>query len=521
VRGAAHTKPHEVKRVALYARVSSEGQAEKDVSIPAQFRLLREWAAKQSHVIVAEYCDKAQSGRTDKRGDFQRMIADAKRKPAPFDIIACWKSSRFTRNREDAVVYKALLRKRGIDFVSISEPFDDSPAGKLLEGMIEAIDEFYSLQLSQEVSRGMAEAARQGRWLGSKPPLGYRLQPVSDNGRSYTTLALNEETAPEVRRMFDLALAGNGVNWIAKTMRAETGRPWTPNGIHQVISHPVYTGALVWGRRDTAARTRRPREEWVYVPDHHPAIVSQEDFDKLQRMLESRRPSNMNPRVAGSRRLLSGLLRCHCGSLLGISTGRGNGGEYFYYVCNNRQKKQACSTPRLSGVRADTAVLNAIRERLFTQKNLATVLAFVNEELTPMASGSLEELEQLQTRLTAAEKRRQRLLDLLETGSSHFSDATLGERLTDLTQEVVRLRGEVNTLTECTKGSRPVKITRSLLRTATKDIRQLLRRMDPQELRVWLSQVVERITVAASGELTVYSRMPRERLALLSQYGGS
>ena len=134
--------------VALYARVSSEKQAEKDLSLPAQLKSLKDYALRRNWTIVEEFIDEAESARTADRPAFQRMIASAKQKQAPFETILVWKLNRFARNREDSMIYKSLLRKRGIQIISINENLDDGPTGKLLEGIIESIDEFYSANLS-------------------------------------------------------------------------------------------------------------------------------------------------------------------------------------------------------------------------------------------------------------------------------------------------------------------------------------------------------------------------------------
>ena len=148
-------------KVALYARVSSERQ-DIDLSISAQLKALREYASRNGQTVVKEYLDEAESGRSIDRPGFRQMIIAARQKPLPFEAILVWKLSRFARNREDSIIYKSLLRRQGIQVVSINEPVEDSPAGRLLEGIIEVIDEFYSANLSQDVLRGQAENASRG-----------------------------------------------------------------------------------------------------------------------------------------------------------------------------------------------------------------------------------------------------------------------------------------------------------------------------------------------------------------------
>ena len=141
--------------VALYARVSSDRQ---DVELPvaAQLRALRDFAEKNSRLPVLEYVDEAMSGRIANRPKFREMLDAAKGPTPPFQEILVWKLSRFTRKREDAVIFKAMLRRRGIKVTSITEPADDTPMGRMVEGIIEIIDEFYSQRLSDELGRRMA-----------------------------------------------------------------------------------------------------------------------------------------------------------------------------------------------------------------------------------------------------------------------------------------------------------------------------------------------------------------------------
>lgn len=151
-------------KAALYARVSSEKQ-EVDLSISAQIKAIREYAHNNGYYVVKEFVDETESGKTTDRPEFRNMIAQAKRSAKPFDVILVWKFSRFARNRDDSIVYKAMLRKVGVQVLSINEPFEDTPTGRLFEAMIESLDEFYSANLGEEVTRRMRESASCGFYL--------------------------------------------------------------------------------------------------------------------------------------------------------------------------------------------------------------------------------------------------------------------------------------------------------------------------------------------------------------------
>jgi DNA invertase Pin-like site-specific DNA recombinase len=203
------------KRAALYARVSSEKQ-DIDLSISAQLKALREYATKNNYDIVREFVDEAESGKTTARPAFKEMVSIARRTQKPFDLILVWKYSRFARSREDSIVYKTMLRKNGVQVVSITEPFDDTPTGRLLEAMIESLDEFYSANLGEEITRGMRESASRGFYLSSRPPYGYRKVRVRDGSKERPKLEIDPEQAKVVSSIFTAFILGKGLKQIIK-----------------------------------------------------------------------------------------------------------------------------------------------------------------------------------------------------------------------------------------------------------------------------------------------------------------
>ena len=168
--------------VALYARVSSDRQ-DVDLSVAAQLRALRDYADKNGYVVAREYIDEAESGRIADRPEFRKMLDEASKPEAPFTEILVWKFSRFTRKREHAVAFKSMLRRKGVRVVSITEHADDSATGRLMEAIIESVDEFYSENLAEEVRRGMREAASRGFWVASRVPYGYQKRMVQDGAK--------------------------------------------------------------------------------------------------------------------------------------------------------------------------------------------------------------------------------------------------------------------------------------------------------------------------------------------------
>jgi DNA invertase Pin-like site-specific DNA recombinase len=184
-------------KAAVYARFSSDNQREE--SIDAQLRAIREYAKNNGIIIVAEYVDKARSATTDDRPQFLQMVEDSKQDR--FNLLMVHKLDRFARNRQDSIGYRMELKRNGVSLISVLEYLDeDSPESVILESVLEAMAEYYSKNLAREVKKGMKENALQCISTGGRPPFGYLLNPDT---RRYE---VNEDEAPAVRLIIEQAL---------------------------------------------------------------------------------------------------------------------------------------------------------------------------------------------------------------------------------------------------------------------------------------------------------------------------
>ena len=138
----------------IYTRYSSYSQNEQ--SIEGQLRDCYSFAEREGYTVIGTYTDRALTGRTDNRPDFQRMILDARKRQ--FKYVIVYKLDRFARNRYDSAVYKYKLRQCGVKVVSATEGISDNPEGIILEAVLEASAEYYSLELSQKIKRGQRES---------------------------------------------------------------------------------------------------------------------------------------------------------------------------------------------------------------------------------------------------------------------------------------------------------------------------------------------------------------------------
>ena len=400
---------------ALYARVSSDRQ-DMDLSVSAQLRALRDYAKANGYSIARQYVDEAESGRVADRPQFREMIEEGSKPNAPFEVILVWKFSRFTRKREHAVAFKSMLRRKGIRVVSITEHADDSPTGKLMEAIIESVDEFYSENLAQEVVRGMRESASRGFFLSSNSPFGYRKIKVSDGAKERSTLEVDPATAPVVREIFESSLRGNGLKEICKELNdrgvGNRGKRWNKGGLHYLLTNEAYTGAAVWGRTSRGEQAADP----VRVEGAWPALVSRDLFDEVQQAMRDRAPKVQRPGRVGSKFLLSGLLRCGvCGRSY---SGQGaKSGQFAYYICGTLYREGAgtCSARYLNAPRLETFVVEKIRERILNEETIVALVATVAEEIDAMAGELAGRLEVIDAELSDVRKRLERLYEAVET----------------------------------------------------------------------------------------------------------
>lgn len=344
---------------AAYIRVSTDDQLE--YSPDSQIKLIKEYAKKNDIIIPEEFIfvDEGISGKSaEKRPAFNNMIAIAKQKENSFDVILVWKFSRFARNQEESIVFKKNLKKDNVDVISISEPIPDDPMGmgQLLERIIEFYDEYYLVNLSGEVKRGMTEKATRGEPL-CHPAFGYNMR----DKRYY----INEEQAIIVREIFDRFVAGEKITQITKWLqnigiRTIRGNAPDRRFVEYILHNPVYCGKIRWCTDGKMASKRDYYNENFIITDGvHEAIVSQETFDKANEILQENRKRyrKWQRRDQPVEFMLKGLLKCgNCGATL-VHSQAGNSVQ-----CHNYTGQRGCTISHSISLRkADEIVLNALK----------------------------------------------------------------------------------------------------------------------------------------------------------------
>ena len=488
--------------VALYARVSSDRQ-DVDLSVSAQLRALRDYAQKNGYLVAREYVDEAESGRIADRPQFQKMLNEASKPESPFQEILVWKFSRFTRKREHAVAFKAMLRRRGVRVVSITEHADDSPTGKLMEAIIESVDEFYSENLAQEVTRGMREAASRGFWVTSYAPYGYKRVYVQDGPKKRPTLELNPPADAVVRRIFDMVLQGKSILDATKTLNAEgipttNGKKWLKTTIHTMLANEAYTGAVVWGIK------AKDKADPVRVEDAFPAIVSKREFQRARQLLGSRAPKQVNPRRASSPYLLSGLLKCEtCGKAM--TAAEAKSGKYTYYVCHSLLKRGSgtCKTPRLNAKTFEKLIVDEIRANILTESNIRDLVKLLDEEMDGVAHEQRERLESIEEELEEVKRRLGRIWQVIETTDIEMADAS--ERIKEHRDRKEKLEVAAEEARRLLSDRRQFLDSADTIATFAEDMSEFLKTSELTQTRAFVHSFVKEIEVKPGTAAIVYS----------------
>ena len=401
---------NETIHAAIYARYSSHSQSEQ--SIEGQLASGRKYAKEHGYTVTREYCDRAMTGRNDNREQFQQMLADLDKRL--FDVIITWKIDRIGRNREDIAFNKYRCKKAGVRIEYVAENLPDSPESIILESVLEGMAEYYSVQLSTNVKRGMLENAKKCQYFGGPVPLGYTINPTT------RLFEIDEKGASVVREIFNRYANGSTEFEIIEYLNrrcilTSRGSSFGKSSLTKLLHNEKYIGVYAY-------------KDQIRVENGVPAIVDRDTFQRVQDLMKVNRraPSHTWTHVEY---ILTGKLFCgHCGSaMIGASGHSKTGSKYGYYVCRKKREKLCLKKP----VRQDwieDAVLKATR-RLLDDNELLDQIADATYQYYLDTHKPEDKLEQLNDALRTVTRGIQNLVRLLEEGNTNPS---LINRLTAL-----------------------------------------------------------------------------------------
>ena len=336
----------------IYARYSSHAQ--NDASIEQQVAECEAYATSHGYKVVGTYADRAISGRSDRRPEFQKMLRAAERRE--FQIVLAYKSNRISRNMLHALSYEDKLARFGVNVVYCKEEFGDNAAGRFALRTMMNVNQFYSENMAEDIMRGMMDNASQCKANGPLP-LGYKR---GEDGR----YAINEETAPIVREIFRRIADGELKAHIAddlnrRQIKTSKGGVWNKNSFHSMLRNERYIGVYIYGD--------------VRIPNGIPAIVDDDLFERAKERDETLRGIvNSRRRRDNMEYMLTGKLFCgYClDPMVGTSGTSRNGTMYYYYRCKNNAEKHTCRKKPVRKDLIETLVVSSLKACITKDENI-------------------------------------------------------------------------------------------------------------------------------------------------------
>ena len=407
----------------------SQGPDQREESITGQLRENHKLAKDRDLVVIHDYIDRSISGRTDDRPQFRQMIKDAEK--GQFKYVICYQTSRFARDKYDAVVYKKRLKKYGVKVIYSKMNIPEGPEGMILESVLEALDEYYSEELKQKVMRGMYDNALQGKASGGSIPFGLKL----DKDKHFI---VDEEKSPIVREIFKRYAAGEKAVDICTDLnnrgyRTQKGNLFNKNSLHHMFKNEKYIGIFKFKSKD-------PDLKEVYKDDVIPAIITRDLFEKVQLRIKNNKHRTSRKRLDERYFLLSGkAFDGNCGGAFIGDSGTGRSGEtYYYYTCQNRKHKKQCKTKSVKKEWFEDVVIEATRHIVLDDK----LINSISDWIVKLQEEDVDDttLRAAQAELKQTNTSIKNILKAIEQGI--ITDTTKN-RLVELETRQVQLENEV------------------------------------------------------------------------------
>ncbi len=428
----------------LYLRVSTKEQAERDgdpegYSIPAQREACTRKAQSLGAIVVEEFVDRGESARTADRPELQRMLDYLIANSVTYVIVH--KIDRLARNRVDDVAINLAIRQAGVQLVSVTENFDETPSGILLYGIMSSVAEFYSRNLANEVIKGSVQKAKSGG-TPMRAPTGYVNVRNMVNGQELRSVEVDPVRGPLMTWAFDAYASGK---WTIRTLTDELtergltstpgpktpSKPLTTSNLQRLLRHPYYMGIV--------------RYRGVHYQGKHEQLVDPETWQRVQEMLAARNIAGEKQRE--HHHYLKGSVYCgNCGSRLVVSHAKNRHGTiYEYFICVGRQQKRTdCKQQAIRIDVAEDVVVGEYAKIRLTIEQADEVREFVLEEMGKLHRHTESERDRLERRLKALKNEQQKLLD------AHYADAIpldlLKTEQARITSEVITVKARLESL---------------------------------------------------------------------------
>lgn len=446
-----------IYHAAMYLRLSQEDgdvanakKAESN-SISNQKALIKQFLKdKDDIILVSERIDDGYTGSNFDRPQFQLMLDDIKR--GVIDCVIVKDLSRFGREYIDSGNYlERIFPALGVRFIAVTDNVDsiNDQQNDLLVSFKNLLNDAYCRDISIKIRSNLEVKRKNGEVVAAFLPYGYMKDP-----NDYHKAIIDEEAAVVVREIFKMKINGINNDGIAAILnkrgvlcpleykwakgqhinlpfasyREKSKYYWSPGTVRDILSNRIYVGDLIQGKvgspnHKVKKMYKKPKEEWIVCKNNHEPIVSEREFELVQRI------SALDTRVSPISKVvypLSGLIICaDCGMPMIRKDITIGDYEYEYYVCNtNKNNKKECSPHRIPRKKLEDIVLSVIRVFIANILDLQRILKYIEDiPLQEMDIKEIEKKKKLKIKeLTKCKSLRNSLYEDLKDGTITQSD---------------------------------------------------------------------------------------------------
>lgn len=458
----------EVKRVFLYARVSTQEQAKEGYSITEQIERLKLYCKIHNWIVVKSFVDAGYSGSNTNRPDLQNMLQDIKKRLC--DCVLVYKLDRLSRSQKDTLeLIEDYFLKNNVDFISITENFDTTTAfGKAVIGVLSVFAQLEREQIKERMALGREARAKEGKYYGAVVPIGYDY--------SNQELKINEEEAKQIRFIYELYNQGHGIPYIERALNKNNFKnkysAYSQRTINYILRNNLYCGYVSFEKKS-------------YKGLHEP-IISEELFNTTQNLIEKRCQGSIY-RNTGNKSLLSGFIYCEqCGARYSYASVI-NGRKRSYYSCYSRRKinlkmvkNPNCKNKIYQAKTLENIVLNEIKKLALDSKYIHKINQIKTDETFNNQKNSISK------EIAKIDKQRAKLLELYT--SDFFSIEELTEKIKNLNEYKNKLENDLKKLDD-------KEISKEKIIKILSTFNEVIDNTSIEEKRLFLSALIDKILI--------------------------
>ena len=483
-------------KCALYIRVSTLHQADvEDGSLDTQEARIKGYIdyenikSETKWEIVDVYREEGKSAKNLNRPEFQRMMSAIEN--GEIDTIIIWKIDRLTRSLKDFSNLWEMFQEKGIQLISLNEKFDTSTAiGRAMLSIILVFAQLEREQTSERTSATMQYRAEQGLWNGGHI-LGYDLDPDNKG-----VLKINPEQAEIVRKAFNICIEKGSAGQARKTLNEtgyrmpeytsrrgnkQGGSMFSVQSMVRILTNPVYIGKITWNQQ-------------VYEGKHE-AIIEEEIFDRVQKILDSNRGTNSNSKKTRKYvYLLKGILRCgKCGSMMTPSSSmNGSKRNYTYYQCtkSHRIGSEACDVKYVPAQAIENFIVDRVKELTMDENEIKQIIAKSDQKKQKKLDTLQKNKAQLNRQLQSVKEKLNSMVDSIETGGVEVFKS-IKERMEALEKEREDLEKKLKETDLEIEETEQECLSAEVMCETFKSLKDILDKADKTELRELLYRIIE------------------------------